>query len=77
MWIVEPFVSSDVNGSYLFVFSFGQSTGKAEKFFRILNTLDVLRESSILVAGGLSAADSALVNVTQRNFVPSILFQTI
>jgi hypothetical protein len=63
--------------SHLFVFSFGQSKGKVEKFPSILNTLDVLRESPILVAGGLSAADSALVNVTQRNFVPSILFQTI
>ena len=38
--------------SYLFVFSFGQSTGKANKFLCILNTLDALRESVILVSGG-------------------------
>ena len=36
--------------SYLFVFSFGQSKGKADKF-RCIMQLDVLRESSILVSG--------------------------
>ena len=40
--------------SYLFVFSFGQSTGKVEKFPRILNMLDVLRESLILVPAGFN-----------------------
>ena len=38
--------------SYLFVFSFGQSKGKADKFRCIINVLDVLRESLILVSGG-------------------------
>jgi hypothetical protein len=37
--------------SYLFVFFFGQSTGKAGKFMFIINVLDVLRESPILVPG--------------------------
>jgi hypothetical protein len=38
--------------SYLFVFSFGQSKGKVDKFPCVLNMLDVLRESLILVSGG-------------------------
>jgi len=37
--------------SYLFVFFFGQSKGKADKFPCLLNPLDVLRESAILVSG--------------------------
>jgi hypothetical protein len=37
--------------SYLFVFFFGQSKGKADKFYYIINMLDVLRESLILVSG--------------------------
>ena len=36
--------------SYLFVFFFGQSKGKADKFHCIINMLDVLRESLILVS---------------------------
>jgi hypothetical protein len=36
--------------SFLFVFSFGQSKGKADKFLCIINVLDVLRESPILVS---------------------------
>ena len=39
--------------SYLFVFSFGQSKGKADKLSCIINMLDVLRESSI--RGGVGA----------------------
>jgi hypothetical protein len=35
--------------SYLFVFFFGQSTGKVSRTFCILNMLDTLRESPILV----------------------------
>ena len=50
--------------SYLFVFSFGQSKGKADKFLCIINMLDVLRESLILVSGGFSgiAAQAGLPN---------------
>ena len=42
--------------SFLFVFSFGQSKGKADKFYYIINMLDVLRESLILVAVDLCCA---------------------
>ena len=38
--------------SYLFVFSFGQSIGKVDKFTCNLNMLDVLLESLTLVSGG-------------------------
>jgi hypothetical protein len=43
--------------SYLFVFFFGQSTGKADKFLYVLNMLDVLRESLILVSGWILLTD--------------------
>ena len=39
--------------SFLFVFSFGQSKGKTDKLSCIINMLDVLQESPILVPGRL------------------------
>ena len=43
---------SDMIGFVFIGFLFGQSIGKANKLLCILNTLDVLRESLILVSGG-------------------------
>ena len=51
---------SDVNG-FVFIrfFPFGQSKDKADKFSRVFNMLDVLRESSILMSVGLICLDFA------------------
>ena len=42
---------SDVNAFVFIRFFFGQNKGKADKFTCLLNLLDVLRESAILVPG--------------------------
>jgi hypothetical protein len=55
--------------SYLFVFFFGQSTGKADKFLYVLNMLDVLRESLILVAGVFGLAYARIMDFEPSHFL--------